>query len=92
MPRPRSPRRINHDPKITYFKPRGVPLRNLKEISLDIEELEALRLKNLEKLDQTQAALQMNVSQSTFQRILHSAYQKISIALLKGYAIRIEKD
>ena len=92
MPRPRSPKQINYDPQITYFKPRGIPLRSLREVSLNLEELEALRLKNLENLDQNQAAQQMKISQSTFQRILSSAYRKISLALIEGRAIKLDKS
>ena len=88
--RPRGRRNINFDPKVTYFKPRGLPLKNLKEIELSKEELEALRLKNIDNLDQTQCAEKMKTSQSTFQRILSSAYKKISTALIKGWAIKIE--
>jgi len=90
MPRPRLCRKIKFNPAITYFKPQGVPLRTLEVISLSLEEMEALRLKNVEGLEQTQAAQKMNTSQSTFQRILSSAHQKISDALINGKAISIE--
>jgi len=63
----------------------------LEIIELTLEEAEALRLKNIEDLEQTECAKKMNTSQSTFQRILSSAYKKISIALINGKAIRIEK-
>lgn len=66
-------------------------MRNLEVISLNKEELEALRLKNVENLDQNKAAEKMNTSQSTFQRILSSAYKKVSEALVKGKAIKIDK-
>ncbi len=91
MPRPRLGRRVRFNPQITYFKPRGVPLRILNEVELTKEELEALRLKNLENLDQNECAEEMKTSQSTFQRILSSAYKKISLALIKGQAIKIIK-
>jgi len=90
--RPRGKRNVNFDPKVTYFKPRGLPLKNLKEIELSSEELEALRLKNVKDMDQTQCAKAMKTSQSTFQRILSSAYKKISQALVNGQAIKITKD
>lgn len=89
MPRPRLHRRICFNPQVTYFKPRGIPMRQLEEIELSTEELEALRLKNLENLDQTACAKKMHTSQSTFQRILASAYFKISSALIEGKAIKI---
>ncbi len=91
MPRPRLCRRIAFNPKIVYFKPRGVPLRDLKTILLTAEETEALRLKNVEELNQIECARKMKTSQSTFQRILSSAYKKISRAIIEGKAIKIIK-
>ncbi|MFC1687705.1 DUF134 domain-containing protein [Patescibacteria group bacterium] len=89
MPRPRSCRRIQFDPRITYFKPRGVPLRNLEVVELTKEEIEALRLKNVLGFDQMKCAKRMNTSQSTFQRILSVAEKKVSEALISGKAISI---
>jgi predicted DNA-binding protein (UPF0251 family) len=90
MVRPRKKRFIRFDPKVTYYKPRGIPLSELEEIALTTDELEALRLKNIEELNQTDCAKKMLISQSTFQRILSSAYKKVSVALIQGKAIRIE--
>lgn len=89
MPRPRCRRRIRFHPGVTYYKPQGVPMRGLGIIELTIEEVEALRLKNLEDLNQNECAKRMKTSQSTFQRILSSAYKKISQAMVQGKAIRI---
>jgi len=89
MPRPKLHRRICFNPEIKYFKPRGVTMKELEEIELMPEELEALRLKNVEDFDQNECAKKMHTSQSTFQRILSSAYKKISLALIEGKAIRI---
>jgi len=61
----------------------------LEVVELTIEEVEALRLRNIEELDQTECAKKMNTSQSTFQRILSSAYKKITIAIVNGRAIKI---
>ncbi len=91
MPRPRLCRRIEFNPNITYFKPQGVPMRDLEMVKLTAEEVEALRLKNTENLGQEEAAKKMNTSQSTFQRILSSAYKKITEALIEGKAIKIIK-
>ena len=92
MPRPRLCRRIRFNSKITYFKPQGVPMRELEVIELTAEELEALRLRNVKDLDQTESAKKMNTSQSTFQRILSSAEKKVSQALIEGKAIKITKE
>jgi predicted DNA-binding protein (UPF0251 family) len=75
---------------VTYFKPAGIPLRDLEEVCMSIEEAEAIRLKDLEGLEQEQGAEKMNVSRPTFQRILASARQKVADALLNGKAIRID--
>jgi len=91
MPRPRLYRNIKFDPDVTYFKPQGVPMRFLDVVELTTEEVEALRLKNKKNLDQTKCAKQMKTSQSTFQRILSSAYKKITEALIQGKAIKIIK-
>ena len=91
MPRPKLCRRIKFNPHITYFKPQGVPMRMLDEIELTAEEVEALRLKNIEELEQVECAKKMNTSQSTLQRILTSAYKKISQAIIEGKAIKIIK-
>ena len=64
-------------------------MRFLEVIELTTEEGEALRLKNLKGLSQVEAAREMHTSQSTFQRILSSAYKKVSEALIKGKAIKI---
>ena len=79
-------------PDITYFKPQGVPMSVLEIVNLTTEELEALRLRNIKDLDQTKCAEMMNTSQSTFQRILESAYKKITDALVNGKAIEIVKQ
>ena len=91
MPRPRLCRRISFNPNITYFKPQGVPMRFLEVIELTTEEAESLRLRNIKNLEQEEAAKKMNTSQSTFQRILSSAYKKITEALIEGKAIKIIK-
>jgi len=92
MPRPRLCRRVRFNPNVTYFKPQGIPMRSLKMIELESEEVEALRLKNIKNMDQIECAKQMNTSQSTFQRILNSAQKKVSKALIEGMAIQIKNQ
>jgi predicted DNA-binding protein (UPF0251 family) len=81
---------VRFTPDIQYFKPRGVPLSALEEITLTIDELEALRLADHERMYQEQAAQMMRVSRQTFGRIIDSAHQKIADALVNGKAVRIE--
>ena len=92
MSRPRICRRIRCRPNAFYFKPQGVPLYCLEVVELTLEEIEALRLKNVLGLEQIEAAKKMGISQPTFQRTLSSAYKKIAEALIKGKAISILKE
>jgi predicted DNA-binding protein (UPF0251 family) len=66
-------------------------MSELEIVELTLEEMEAYRLRHIYNLEQTQAAKKMNTSQSTYQRILYSAYKKIADALTNGKAIRIIK-
>ena len=83
-------RRVGSLPQVTYFKPAGTPLAHLQEVRLSIEEAEAIRLKDIEVLEQDDCARKMKVSRPTFARILLSARKGIADALLNGKAIRIE--
>ena len=90
MPRPVKYRCVESLPEITLFRPIGIPAKSLQEVILSIEEAEAIRLKDLEGLDQEQGAHRMHVSRATFQRILDSARRKMAEALIQGKAIRME--
>jgi uncharacterized protein len=90
MPRPKKSKIVGFEPGVTYFKPRAVPLSRLQEVEITHEELETLRLANLEKLSQSEAASMMGVHQSTFQRILSRARENVSDALVNGKAIKIK--
>jgi len=90
MARPIKCRYIWRNPNFVYFKPRAVPLASLREVILTVDEAETLRLKDLEKLEQTQAADKMGIHQSTFQRTLTRAREKISDAIINGKAIKIQ--
>ncbi len=91
MPRPRRKRFIQFWPRVTYFKPAGVPLATLQEIELSGDEIEAIRLKDLQGLDQEEVAKKMKVSRPTIVRILQSAHKKIAESLIKGRAIKLKK-
>jgi len=90
MPRPRRLRQIHHTPDRTFFKPVGVPLQDIEEIILSIDELEALRLTDLVGLNHEESSLKMNISRPTFTRTLESARKKVSQFLIAGSALRIE--
>ncbi len=89
--RPRFRRRLGIQFDDTYFKPRGIPLRGLNEVNLTDEELETLRLRYLEHTNQEQAAKMMGISQSQYQRDITSVMEKITEALINGYAISIKR-
>jgi predicted DNA-binding protein (UPF0251 family) len=90
MPRPTKCRRVESVPGTTYFKPAGIPMRMLEDVLLSVDEVEALRLKEIEELDQETGSERMGISRPTFQRILASARKKAADAVLNGKAIKIE--
>lgn len=90
MGRPRKPRLVGLLPGVRYFKPQGDPLSELQEVQISLEEFEALRLKDLEGLDQEESAQRMGISRPTFQRVLDQAHFKVAEALVDGMALRIE--
>jgi len=90
MVRPRLQRRVSGEFSATWFKPAGIPVRELETVCLTFDELEAVRLTDLEELYQVDAALKMNVSRQTLGNIVKSAHKKIAEALIKGKAIKIE--
>ena len=90
MARPVKPRWVEFSPGVTYFKPAGIRMRDLEEVVLGVDEVEALRLKDLIGLEQEQCAERMGIAQSTFQRVLTTARNKVASALIEGKALRVE--
>ncbi|BBB89647.1 MAG TPA: DUF134 domain-containing protein [Methylomusa anaerophila] len=90
MSRPFKEKTVRLLPPISDFKPAGIPMRQMETVILTIDEMEAIRLADVEKLSQAAAAEQMGVSGSTFNRVLMRAHQKVGIALWQGKALRIE--
>lgn len=94
MPRPIKWRRVEFIPENTYFLP--CPKGNcgrfekIAEIQLKIEELEAMRLKDIEELTQEECSERMEVSRQTFQNIIDGARKKVAIALTEGKAISVK--
>jgi len=84
MARPHKCRWIAARPVSQRFKPAGVPGRGLLQITLRLDELEALRLADLEGLYHDQAAERMGVSRPTFGRLLDGARRKVADALLNA--------
>lgn len=90
MTRPRKCRRIAGPPRVTYFKPQGIPLMDLDEVYLPFEGHEALRLADMEGMTQEEAARNMGISRHTFGRILTCARKVVAEAVIKGLALRIQ--
>jgi uncharacterized protein len=90
MTRPKCVRLVSESPGTTYFKPRGIPMVELEEVTLAFDEFEALRLADLDGLYQEEAATRMKISRATFGRIVESAHRKVADALANGKAIKIE--
>jgi predicted DNA-binding protein (UPF0251 family)/predicted Fe-Mo cluster-binding NifX family protein len=89
MPRPCCKKAVACIKEYAVFKPKGIPLHALEEVLLTLDEIEALRLADLQGLYQEAAARSMQISRQTFGRIIASAHKKISDALLNGKALRI---
>ena len=81
---------VKEMPGVDYFKPRAVLLSTMEEVTLTVEELEALRLAHKESLYQQDAAERMGVSRATFGRVLDAAHRKVTKALVDGCALRIQ--
>jgi len=90
MSRPFKCRRVCGNPKTEYFKPRGIPISSLEEVSLTIDEFEAIRLADLEGLYQEGAAKKMNISRQTFGNIIESAHKKIADSIVNAKALKIK--
>jgi predicted DNA-binding protein (UPF0251 family) len=90
MARPRKDRIVAYNPDVSYFKPRGIPMVDLDEVLLTIDEREAIRLADLLGYSHEDAGERMGVSRATFGRIIQKARQQIADALINGKAINIE--
>ena len=88
--RPCKERLVEKIPAATYYKPRGIPLVELECVQLTVDQLEALRLVDAERLSHGQAAARMGVSASTLCRILGEGRRIVACALTQGQAISIE--
>jgi predicted DNA-binding protein (UPF0251 family) len=80
-------RRIALPPRYREFKPRGVPARKLKNTYLSVDEYEALRLADYEKLEHADAAKCMNISRPTFTRLVEKARGRIATAVVEGHRL-----
>jgi uncharacterized protein len=89
-PRCKKPRHCRCTFKGKAFKPTGIPMSEVKQISLSRDELEALKLCDLDDFTQEEAGSRMGISRGTVQRVLATARKKVAEALSKGKAIVFE--
>jgi len=90
MVRPQKERRVAFNPEISYFKPRGIPMFDLEEVCLTVDQREAIRLSDLLGMSHEEAGRHMGVSRATFGRIIQRARQTVADALINGKAINVE--
>ncbi|MBF0200847.1 MAG: DUF134 domain-containing protein [Desulfamplus sp.] len=90
MVRPVISRKVGYKPEVSYFKPRGIPMLDLTEVSLTVDEREALRLADLQGLSHEEGGELMEVSRATFGRILRNARRIVADAIINGKAIKVE--
>lgn len=90
MVRPQKNRIVAFNPDVSYFKPRGIPMLELDEVQLKVDEREAIRLSDLLGLSHEEAGRHMGVSRATFGRIVQHARKAVADALINGKAINIE--
>ena len=90
MPRPKKERVVYQPPLYSEFKPQGVQRNELEPLSLELDEFEAIRLADYEGMDHNEAALEMDISRSTFTRLIENARRKMSRFLIEGRYLRIE--
>lgn len=90
MPRPKKCRRIGYVPEFRKYGPKDRDKPSKDTIILQLDEVEAIRLKDIEKLDQAEGAVEMGVSRQTFQNILESARHKVATSLIEGKELTME--
>jgi len=77
-------------PEVSVFKPAGIPGRELESVTLGLDEMEALRLADLEGRYHEEAAQRMSISRATFGRLLEEARRKVVSALFAGRMLVFE--
>ena len=90
MPRPQKLRSVHRPPRHSGFKPTGMPSRFLEKIALTLDEFEAIRLADFLGLDHEDSARQMEISRSTFSRLVERARQKVAEFLIEGKYLQID--
>ncbi len=92
MPRPRKHRICREYQGDRVFKPRSIPMTELTVVHLEGDELEAMRLCDLEGLEQAEAGDRMGVSRGTVQRLVKAGRAKVLRALVESLALVIGEE
>lgn len=90
MPRPKNNRIVHEPPLFSAFKPIGIRAAATEQISLSLDEFEALRLADQLGHSHAEAADEMEISRSTFTRLIEQARKKIADFLILGKFLVIE--
>lgn len=90
MPRPKKERLVKQPPIFRSFKPTGIRGTNLSTINLALDEFEAIRLTDYQNLDHQAAADEMEISRSTFSRLIEQAHMKIAKFIITGKQLTID--
>ena len=92
MPRPRKHRSCQAFNGDRVFKPRSIPMTDLQRVRLDLDELEAMRLCDIEHCDQAEAGRRMGISRGTIHRLVKSGRAKVLRSILNSHALIIESE
>lgn len=90
MPRPKNERIVHKPPLFTEFKPLGIAGRLLGETRLSLDEYEAFRLADHIGLSHAEAADEMEISRSTFTRLIEEARKKVASLIIQGNLLLID--
>ncbi len=89
MSRPKKNRIVNNPPLFNQFKPIGIAGRHLAEVELTLDEFEALRLADHKGYSHEEAAEEMDISRSTFTRLIEQSRKKMMEFIVSGKILRI---
>ncbi len=89
MSRPKNKRIVHEPPIFTNFKPIGVKRTNLLEVNLALDEFEAIRLADHLGYSHAEAAEEMDISRSTFTRLIEKSRNKIADFIINGKLLSI---
>ena len=90
MPRPKKERKVHKPPIYTRFKPTGIAAKDLKDLTLSLDEYEAIRLADFYGMQQEEAAEEMEISRPTFTRLIEAARKKMADFLINGKVLNLD--